>query len=76
MRKRELKKLKDKKIIEDFSDFELQNFVEEIKEYNNLVRSIGLKGLKLNKKKNYCNKKFLPSTTEEINNFRTLDKNI
>jgi hypothetical protein len=66
MRKRELIKLKDKKINEDFSDFELQNFVEEIKEYSNLVKSIGIKGLKLKKKRNIWNKKSL--LKEEIKN--------
>ncbi len=59
MRKRELLKLKNKKINEDFSDFELQNFVDEIKDYSNLIRSIGVKGLKLKKNRNYCDKKSL-----------------
>ena len=51
MRKRELNKIKNKKINGEFSDFELKEFVEEIKEYSILCKSIGLK-IKLNKRKN------------------------
>lgn len=43
MRKRELIKAKKKKTKEKYSDFELQEFLEEIKDYSNLLNSIGYK---------------------------------
>ena len=55
MRRREFIKFKNKKINGEFSDFELKEFVEEIKEYSLLCKSIGIK-IKMNKNK-HNNKK-------------------
>ena len=43
MRKSQLNKIKNKKTNEKFSDFELEELVSEIKEYKNLLNSIGYK---------------------------------
>lgn len=43
MRKHELEKCKKKKTKIKYSDFELEEFVQEIREYTNLLGSIGYK---------------------------------
>ncbi len=43
MRKRDIAKVKAKKINDCYSDFELKEFLEEIKEYTNLIKSVGFK---------------------------------
>jgi hypothetical protein len=42
MRKREMKKLRKKQFHGNYSDFEFQEFVEDIKQYKKLAISVGL----------------------------------
>ena len=69
MRRRELNKIKNKKIKGEFSDFELKEFVEEIKEYTLLCKSIGIK-IKMHKNKNKSKDQIkLDETENEDNKF-------
>jgi hypothetical protein len=42
MRRKELNKIKNKKLKKEYSEFELEELIEEIKEYKTLMLNIGM----------------------------------
>jgi hypothetical protein len=67
MRRRELNIYKKKTINGEFSDFELQEFVEEVNGYTNLLNGLGFKIKKVRNKNEKINAKTIKTEINESN---------